>query len=105
MNRFSQMGLHSEEVTGHGSLLEVRNSLYASASSSSPCVPAILAIAWAVSASFCTASQRMIVVRRKYGEAIAKLQECLSHPRLASTDDTLFAVLVMGWIEVCMALS
>lgn len=75
-------------------------SMYASARSASPCTPAILAIAWVTSASFATVGQRMGAARRKYGEAMVKLQDALQDPSTAMADDALFTVLLMLMIEV-----
>lgn len=84
----------------HSELLAAMASVYANASSSSPCIPAMLAMAWATSASFCTVDQRMGAARRKYSEALVKLQQALQHTHTARTDHVLFAVLIMSWVEV-----
>ena len=81
-------------------LLRVMPSLYAGAQPSSPCVPAILAMAWMTSAPFASVDQRMVVARRKYGEAVVKLREALKDPSTAKADDTLFTVLLMLMLEV-----
>lgn len=81
-------------------LLSVLDTVHANAPTSSPAIPATLAIAWATSAPFHSVSQCMYLARRKYGEALVSLQNALRDPYLAKEDGTLFAVLLMGWIEV-----
>lgn len=85
---------------GHEGPFAIMPSLYAGARSSSPCVPAILAMAWVTSAPFATTSQRMDVAWQKYGEAVVKLRKALQDPRTAKADDALFTVLLMLELEV-----
>lgn len=85
---------------GRDSLHAVIPSLYAGARSSSPCIPAILAVAWVTSAHFTTVNQRMDMARRKYGEAVVKLRDALQDPRTAKADDALCTVLLMLMLEV-----
>ena len=101
LNQFSRFGVFSEQnKEGLEGLPALIPSMYASARSASPCTPAILAMAWVTSASFATIGQRMTAARRKYGEAMVKLQDALQDPRTAMADDALFTVLLMLIIEV-----
>lgn len=99
--RFSHLSVFTD-TSGHcqEGLLSILESVYANAFTSSPAIPATLAMAWATCAPFCPVSHRMYVARRKYGEALVSLQDALRDPYLAKEDGTLFAVLLMGWIEV-----
>ena len=88
------------DTEGRESLLAITPTIYTAAENSSPCVPAIVAIAWFAAAPFATLSQRTDAARRKYGEAIVKLQNALQDPRTAKTDDILFTVLLIRMLEV-----
>lgn len=90
---------------GRDTLHAVIPSLYAGARSSSPCIPAILAVAWVTSAHFTTVNQRMDMARRKYGEAVVKLRDALQDPRTAKADDALCTVLLMLMLENMTATS
>ena len=101
LNQFSRSFVLAEgNQEGRDGLTAIIPSLYASASSASPCTPAILAMAWVTSAPFATVSHRMGAARQKYGEAVVKLQDALHNPRTAKADDALFTVLLMLMLEV-----
>ena len=101
LNQFSRFGVFAEQTKeGLEALPALIPSMYASARSASPCTPAILAMAWVTSAPFATVGQRMGAARRKYGEAMVKLQDALQDPHTAMADDALFTVLFMLIIEV-----
>lgn len=106
LNQFSNFcALAEGNQEGHEVLPAVIPSLYGMARTASPCIPAILAMAWMISAPFATVTQRMGAARRKYGEAVAKLQDALQDPRTAKADDALFTVLLMIMLEVNMPIS
>ena len=85
---------------GCETLLAITPTIYTAAGTSSPCVPAIVAMAWFTNAPFATLSQRIDAARRKYGEAMVKLQNALQDPRTAKTDSILFTVLLIRILEV-----
>ncbi|KAM0802873.1 hypothetical protein BDR22DRAFT_887210 [Usnea florida] len=93
------------DAEGRESLLAITPAIYTPAGSSSPCIPAIVAMAWFTNAPFATLSQRLDAARRKYGEAMLKLQNALRDPRTAKTDDILFTVLLMRMLEIPTATS
>ena len=74
--------------------------LYAESCNASPSLPAVTAVAWATSAPFAGRQYCLGEARRKYLEAITKLRLALKDPSTARRDDTLLAVLLLGWIEV-----
>ena len=101
LNQFSRFcALAEEDREGQEAITAIIPSLYANARSASPCIPAILAMAWLRAAPFATGNQRIGAARRKYGEAVLKLREALQDPHTAKADDALFTVLFMLVIEV-----
>ena len=74
--------------------------LYTSSTSSGPLVTTLLAMAWATSAYFASAEYGIGKARKKYVEAISRLQAALQDSEIVSRDDTLLTVLFLGWIEV-----
>lgn len=99
LNQFASFHILAEGSRAHDALSAVIPSLYASARSTSPCTPAILAFAWVLSAPFATPSQRMGAARQKYGEAVVKLRDALKEQRTAKADDALFTVLLLFMLE------
>lgn len=101
LNQFSlSCPLGDSDEGGHGVLPIIMSSMYGSLDSTSPLVPAILAMAWVTSAPLATNKQRMCVARLKYADAIVKLREALQDPRTAKTDDALLTVMLMLILEV-----
>lgn len=106
LNQFSSFCVLTGGVKeGHDTFPALIPSLYASANSTSPCIPAVSAMAWVTSAPFATTSQRMGAARRKYGEAVVKLRDALQDSRTAKADDALFTVLLMLMLENMTATS
>ena len=85
---------------GRESLRAIAPTIYTAAGSCSPCIPAIVAMAWLTRAPFATPSQRIDAARRNFGEAMIKLQNQLRDPRTAKTDEILFTVLLIHMLEV-----
>ena len=88
------------DTEGRESLRAITPTVYAAAGFSSPCIPAIVAMAWLTYAPFATPSQCIDAARRQYGEAVVKLQNALQDPRTAKADDILFTVLLIRMLEV-----
>ena len=74
--------------------------IYADVPSFSPLRPTLLALAWATGVPFASMEYSMAKARKKYAQAISSLRIIVQDPKTASTDDTLLAVLLQGWIEV-----
>ena len=83
-----------------GPLLDVIGPVCARSSVTGPSYPAILAMAWATTMPFAGAQYSMQQARIKYMEAISRLKVAVDHPVAARSDDTLLAVLLVGWVEV-----
>ena len=104
LNQFAN-SLNEETVwrvgaEGPAGLFGVMTAVYAGAHPSSPCISALLAFVWGICAPFGSPNQRMSVARQKYGDAISKVRVALRSVQSAKRDDVLFAVLLMGIVEV-----
>ena len=97
---FKSSANRDDDTEGRENILAITPSIYTAAGSSSPCIPATFAMAWLAYAPFATPSQRIDGARRKYGEAVVKLQNAIQDPRTAKTDDILFTVLLIRILEI-----